>query len=359
MANYRVLIVDDDRDIRHLFAEALRSLGEVMDILEMPSAEEAMLVTVGTHVDLLISDVYLPGISGLDLVKWLRKRNPTLKIILVTGVTDPKVKDEVANAGAAAFFYKPIDIQQLMQSVMSFKAAQAPESPPTSAVSVPQQAPAAAPKPAATIDLEGSLAALQEQLKAHAAALLGDDGIVLAHSGDFNAYVGPDLAGKLSTVFKAGLSVSRALKEAEPANLMSFAGPDYYLCQVPVGSCFSLVVVGGHAFQASLLSPSRRMLASATELLKLLETPKPAVAEAAPVSVEGQPAVEEIPLVEASPEDVATLSALFNQASGKDLAPKALDDYWNTLAEQTETDGGADQSILSYDEAQKRGLTPE
>lgn len=360
MAPYRVLIVDDQKDIRRLFAEALRSLSKEIDILEMPSAEEALFVTAGTHVDLLITDVYLPGISGLEMVRRLKKSNPSLKIILVTGASDPKVKDEVASAGASAFFYKPVDIRELMETVKQYSEATEVETIPVEPVSAEQELkapPAALPS---AVDLVSSLSELKELLKAKAAALISDEGIILAHTGEFPAKVAPDLVKQLSTVFKAGWSVARSLKPEEPENLMGFAGPDYTLCMVPVGERFSLVVIGGQAFQASLLSPGRRMLASAAELLKILEQPKssPAVTALEPEQLADQPP-EEIPLVEVKPEDAEFLNALFTHSTEKSLEPTEVDNFWSTLAEQSETDGSADQDIISYEEAQKRGLTPE
>jgi hypothetical protein len=188
---------------------------------------------------------------------------------------------------------------------------------------------------------------------------MSDEGVILASVGEFNAHVSPDLLGRLSAVFKAGLAVSRSMKVALPENLMSFAGQDTSLCLVPVGSSFSLALVGGRDFQDSLLNSGKRMAASAAELLKLLETPKPAPVEVSPSSAEEHPPVEAIPLVDANPEDVASLGALLTQAPGTEQKAKEADDFWNTLAEQTESDGQNNRDIISYEEARKQGLAPE
>ena len=88
MAGYRVLVVDDQKDIRRLLATALRSVGSTWDIIEVPSAEEAMVVAMRRPVELLITYIALPGISGLELVKKFGSRFSNSKIILITGMTD-------------------------------------------------------------------------------------------------------------------------------------------------------------------------------------------------------------------------------------------------------------------------------
>ena len=69
MTSFRILVVDDQRDVRRLFADGLQMLGPGMDILELPSGEEALLVAFRKTIHLVITDIKLPGISGFDLVK--------------------------------------------------------------------------------------------------------------------------------------------------------------------------------------------------------------------------------------------------------------------------------------------------
>jgi DNA-binding NtrC family response regulator len=84
MPRYRVLIVDDQKDIRRLLNTGLSILPEKIDVVDVPSAEEAMLVLRGSF-DLMVSDIRLPGISGLDLFRRIHKQHPKMKIMLMTG----------------------------------------------------------------------------------------------------------------------------------------------------------------------------------------------------------------------------------------------------------------------------------
>ena len=69
MSSYHILIVDDQKDIRRVLVSGLQTLGQKLDVIEVPSAEEAMLLAPRRTFDLIVTDVRLPGISGLDLVK--------------------------------------------------------------------------------------------------------------------------------------------------------------------------------------------------------------------------------------------------------------------------------------------------
>ena len=90
-----------------MLRSGLESLGSVVKVTDIPSGEEAILVSSRQHFDLLVADVRLAGMSGLELMQKARQRNSDLKVILITGLTDPEVRRLVAGAGAlylAAWF---------------------------------------------------------------------------------------------------------------------------------------------------------------------------------------------------------------------------------------------------------------
>ena len=117
MEPYRILIVDDQRDIRRMLRAGLDTLGVKFLVVDVPSGEEAMLVITRQHFDLLITDVRLPGISGLELILQAKARNPGLKLILITGVPDTTIRQRVIEAGADAFFFKPLDMADFLDAV--------------------------------------------------------------------------------------------------------------------------------------------------------------------------------------------------------------------------------------------------
>ena len=365
MTSFRILIVDDQRDVRRLFADGLQMLGPGMDIVELPSGEEALLVAFRTTVHLLITDIRLPGISGFDLVKRIRKNNPDLKIILVTGLTDPEIKERVEQAGADAFFYKPVKMGELLDAAQ--KCLGIGESVPVVEIKEEPAALAEETRPVAVkakgtenAEIMAVLGTLREQLKAQAVAFIDSQGKVVAQAGDLSLLKDSALVSRLLTTLKTSLEISHSLSQSIPFSLLCFSGAENYLCMAPVGASQALLVVGGQAFQSSLLSPGRRITSVAGELQKLVETVKELAktVEEVPAPVEEPVAVEEV-IEEAKPEDLAAFDALFSQAAEKDLKSSDLDVFWGSLAENSDTSGGKDNGFLTYEEARKMGLTPE
>ena len=84
----RVLVVEDNHEVRRMVTASIKTLGAEIEVLDVPSAEEALFISASLPLDLVVFDIRLPGMSGLEMVARLRKRKPETKIILVTGVDD-------------------------------------------------------------------------------------------------------------------------------------------------------------------------------------------------------------------------------------------------------------------------------
>ncbi|MBN1231120.1 MAG: response regulator [Anaerolineales bacterium] len=117
MVATRILIVDDQREVSRLLRSGLEALEGEFEIRDVLSGEEALLEITSWKPQLLIADIRLPGISGFDLMNRARSRNISMKIILISGVSDPTIRRRVAEAGADAFFYKPVNMPDFLDSV--------------------------------------------------------------------------------------------------------------------------------------------------------------------------------------------------------------------------------------------------
>ncbi len=104
MSPHSILIVEDQREVSRLLRSTVETLEYKLDVVEIPSGEEAILYSSRKKVDLLVADYRLPGMTGIELMHKVQKNHPKVKIILVTGQTDPEIRKEVAEAGADAFF---------------------------------------------------------------------------------------------------------------------------------------------------------------------------------------------------------------------------------------------------------------
>jgi DNA-binding NtrC family response regulator len=111
----RVLIVDDDPGQRSLLDSFLRSQG--FDTLTVSSGEEALDTLRAGGFNMMISDVRMPGLSGLETMRLARKEHPVLPILLVTAYADIREAVGAMRDGALNYLAKPIDLDELLLTV--------------------------------------------------------------------------------------------------------------------------------------------------------------------------------------------------------------------------------------------------
>jgi len=111
----RVLVVDDDAAIRRALRDALDSAGFVVDVADDAVAGLAVVASSRPHV--VISDVRMASLSGLDLLRELRQRAPDVDVILMTAFDDMPTVVEAMKHGAAEFLVKPLDLDDLQKTL--------------------------------------------------------------------------------------------------------------------------------------------------------------------------------------------------------------------------------------------------
>jgi len=111
----RLLIVDDDAGQRSLLGTFLR--GQGFQIETADSGARALELLRGKPFDLMISDVRMPGLSGLETLRLARQEHLTLPVLLVTAYTDIRDAVEAMRDGAVNYLAKPIDLDELLASV--------------------------------------------------------------------------------------------------------------------------------------------------------------------------------------------------------------------------------------------------
>ena len=109
-----ILVIDDDADSVEALVELLRLSG--YQAIPAHSAAEALdVLDERQGVDLVVSDVRMPGVDGLDLIRVLRHRFPTLRTILVSGL--PLTDDDVVPREASVILSKPVSIEELQDAI--------------------------------------------------------------------------------------------------------------------------------------------------------------------------------------------------------------------------------------------------
>jgi len=112
MTRGRIVFVDDEPDLCAAAADWLGASGFAVQTFSDP--REALDSIDGTACDCVVSDMRMPGLSGLDLLREIRQREPELPIILLTGHGDVPLAVEAIQAGAYHFLEKPYDADQLV-----------------------------------------------------------------------------------------------------------------------------------------------------------------------------------------------------------------------------------------------------
>ena len=113
-----LLVVDDENDLREIIASELEYFGA--QVFQADSVKKALEILSLHYVDLIISDIRMPGSTGVDLLKKVRsENNQGPAIILITGFADIDSSEAFA-LGAESLIHKPFDIDSLLKNVINF-----------------------------------------------------------------------------------------------------------------------------------------------------------------------------------------------------------------------------------------------
>ncbi len=112
----KVLLVDDERDFVQTLSERLimRDMGSAVAY----DGESALTMIADEEPEVMILDLRMPGIDGIEVLRQVKNTNPDIEVIVLTGHGTEKDKDLCMELGAFAFLQKPVDIQLLSQTLM-------------------------------------------------------------------------------------------------------------------------------------------------------------------------------------------------------------------------------------------------
>jgi DNA-binding NtrC family response regulator len=113
--NERILLVDDDDDARMLMCELLRRRG--LDVETVDSARACLMCIDASTFDVVVTDVEMPGMSGIELCGVLNERVPPLLSIVVSGLRDLTTRTAALASGAFEFLMKPIKVATLEAAI--------------------------------------------------------------------------------------------------------------------------------------------------------------------------------------------------------------------------------------------------
>lgn len=342
MSAPRILLVDDQRDILKLLHSTLDTLGHELDILEAPSGEEALLEAMRSKVDLLVADYRLPGMNGVELMHKVRARYPDVRVILITGMTDRKARDEILDAGAAAVFDKPISLTDFLDAVERSLGLNRTILPDEEEADSGQAQ-----------TLSNLLANFRQDINGQAVYLLSDRGRVLAAAGALkDNSMETSLFSALMGIYSASLKVSRFIQQEELDSFHVFTGGKTDLLLIPVNAAYALLLAGDDlATTDNVLDTVNAMLAVRNEVKKSLKQMGVAPVVMDDEEDEIQPKYVE-PVTQTTTNEIEMLLK-----AKKKLSTDELEAFWSDAANKQ----GAvptNPDVLTYDQARQLGLAP-
>lgn len=122
----KILVVDDEQDVKLLFEQRFRKevrSGQLSFIFAFSGEEALKLLEKSTSADvmLILSDINMPGMTGLELLKEVKKRLPHLPVMMITAYGDAETRKRAMESGADEFVVKPIDFEGLRELILSQK----------------------------------------------------------------------------------------------------------------------------------------------------------------------------------------------------------------------------------------------
>jgi CheY-like chemotaxis protein len=351
---YRILIVDDQQEVRVMLRSGIESLGPEFSAVTVPSGEEAVLEISMQEFDLLVTDVRLPGISGLEVLRRLRISHPELKIILITGVLDPVIRRNVTDAGADAFFLKPIELADFLDAVercLGIVENNMPQSSLLDDNEIPEDG------------IADRLTKLRQDLDAFSTVLLDERGRVIVQAGklpDDQAAV-DSLYPTLMAGFSSGMKVSHFLGASRPESLTYFGGTKFALFFAPVSASHALLVAVNAVQMDEQISHAVQFVYNALyDLQNIFEHMGVSVrSEELAVAPEDLDVFQEIEDdIDEDLEEAPILDAIFESALASAGETSDPDAFWDSAADGVFEDVSSGD-VLSYEQALQLGLTPE
>jgi len=114
----KMLIVDDEETLTYSLYQSFIISQQEYEVITAASGEEASEKLLNTEFDLVITDIKMPGMDGLELLSLIKSKYPATEVIVMTAYGSPEKRDEALEKGARFYIEKPFEIKEIKQLVM-------------------------------------------------------------------------------------------------------------------------------------------------------------------------------------------------------------------------------------------------
>ena len=111
----RILVVDDEQSLRRIFRSSLAALG--FEAGEASTGEEALAMLPAGHYDLVLLDIEMPGMGGIETCREIQKLSPRPAVVILTVRDSDEDKSKALEAGAADYITKPCTLRDLVARI--------------------------------------------------------------------------------------------------------------------------------------------------------------------------------------------------------------------------------------------------
>ena len=115
MRKFTVLIVDDEEEFRDLTGKRLKKRG--LDVFLAESGLDALAVLQKNSIDVVLLDVKMPGMDGIETLRRIRTTHPQVEVVLLTGHASIDSGIEGMKFGAFDYMMKPVELEQLLEKL--------------------------------------------------------------------------------------------------------------------------------------------------------------------------------------------------------------------------------------------------
>ncbi len=130
MTKVHILVVDDEADVEFLFRQKFRReiKAQKIDFHFALSADEALTYlqspAAQAEITLILSDINMPGMNGLELLRVIKEKYPEILVFMVTAYGDEQSQQTAQTYGASGFLNKPVDFNQLKENIFNLACHQ-------------------------------------------------------------------------------------------------------------------------------------------------------------------------------------------------------------------------------------------
>ena len=378
---FRVMIVDDHQEIRTALKANIETLDVDLDLVDVPSGEEAIVEVVGTGIDLLIADIGLPGLSGIELYRKLKSTYEDMQVIIITGLDDEEIHKEIEGLNVEAFFLKPLNMHEFLNAVRKTMGLDPVEEEEEELVKLT--------KKALSQEVTDRIADLRGELGAISIMVIEGSGVIGAETG-----IVPDTVYEthvmplLLNTFKTTNKISRHLGNEKPESVLYLSSEKYDLFWSHINADYGMMIITNPVTQNNdltwVLTTVDLAVQEVTEIIEGLteETEKPAAkTKAKPKAKTGKAKTTTAKKTNSKaakaslPKDTPKGSNGSTKKSTKTTAKKKaakekepvapegdeneVHEFWKAATLEEEIARIDSPDSISFDQAQKLGFIPE